>query len=72
MADQDKKYGWGLVPPLDNWKCPECKVISTVENWVETEVYCELCDVHDARVCPNCGQVYDYVWDDGIVAEAQK
>jgi len=62
MAVEDR-LGWSDVPALLEWKCPECKVTSNVDDWVETESWCEDCrDGHDARDCPNCSARFDSVW----------
>ena len=72
MLWYDRK-GWGLVPALDAWKCPDCGTTSPIEDWRESEGYCEDCGEvgHDVRICPVCDASYDYVWDDAKLAAAQ-
>ena len=43
-------------------ECPECKEWSKIEDWRETELYCELCGDHAAAVCPECDVAFDHVW----------
>lgn len=63
--------GWWEVPAAEYWTCPECKERSKVEDWQEVETYCEDCGSHDGRECPNCGKVFDHVWDSERLSKAQ-
>ena len=45
--------------------CRHCKAWSPVAEWqlVEEGIYCEVCDAHDAFVCPRCEEYSDaWVW----------
>lgn len=63
----DETEGWGGVPAALNWTCPECKVTTATAAWQETSLYCEDCGEHDGRECPNCGHVFDYVWNTALI-----
>jgi hypothetical protein len=73
MAEKDLLSGWGDVPLTADlmWKCPECGEKSPIEDWYETEVYCEMCGDHDARGCPKCDELYDHVWGEESLVNAQ-
>jgi len=43
-------------------ECPSCKEFSSVSEWRNSEVECELCGEHDAIRCPKCGYDIDHVW----------
>lgn len=49
-----------------NLRCPDCKVVSPADKWVEAEAYCELCGDHYAVQCPNpdCTNIIDLVEHD--------
>lgn len=57
MAEADRA-GWRKVPPLQEWRCPECGELSPVEEWREIEVPRDCCDSEEARACPRCDQPF--------------
>jgi RNA polymerase subunit RPABC4/transcription elongation factor Spt4 len=71
MAEEDRQ-GWWNVLPADAWTCPSCKTTSPVENWRETRVACDDCGDHDARECPVCEELFDHVWGDRRIQEANE
>jgi hypothetical protein len=62
--------GWWHAPAGGGWRCPDCQVLSPIETWTASEVGCELCGAHDARVCPVCGTFFDHVWGSKAIATA--
>lgn len=46
------------------YECPECKAWSPVSLWKATEVGCEDCGDHSARLCPLCEECIDEVFTD--------
>ena len=42
-------------------KCHECKEVSSISEWTESEVYCELCGEHSAIKCPKCDERFDMI-----------
>ena len=68
----DDKTGWWSVKAFETWKCPECLETTPVDDWQETETYCEDCGSHDARRCPKCGETFDHVWGSSKIAAAQQ
>lgn len=53
-------------------QCPECdfrgmsydeKPIPGVPQYREGEAYCEDCGSHFANVCPECGEVWDTIFE---------
>jgi hypothetical protein len=62
--------GWGHAPAGTHWTCPECSKSSVIEDWIETETYCEDCGSHDARQCPSCKESFDHVWGSEMISEA--
>lgn len=46
------------------FKCTKCDFAGIDKEWENTEVGCEDCGSHKAKECPNCGAVYDTVFDD--------
>jgi primosomal protein N' len=67
---KDDKEGWWNVSESEKWCCPECKEWSSYTEWDEATAPCEDCGEHEARVCPNCGEVYDHVYGSDRIAEA--
>jgi len=45
------------------YKCIECGFIGFDEDYKEAYTYCETCGDHCAFQCPDCGEIYDGVWD---------
>ena len=62
IEDLENKEWWGVSTEYGVWKCPECNVISKVEDWEECRPGCEDCGEHDGRKCPNCNAVFDHVY----------
>ncbi len=69
---ESDRNGWGKVPALDHWICPNCKKKSPVEDWDEAFVDCEICGEHDARQCPECFNLFDNIYDEWELVEANK
>ena len=45
-------------------KCPECKELVKVSDFIETESYCEDCGSHLAIECPKCSAIFDIIWSE--------
>lgn len=62
----DARWTWTFDKRLeteeDLVECPICKVYSRLHEWIDGEVYCELCGEHRAMVCPECDEAFDHVW----------
>jgi hypothetical protein len=61
LASGDEQ-GWWDMPPLAEWKCPDCGQASPVGEWAECEPGCEDCGSHDGRECQRCGEWFDHVF----------
>ena len=48
---------------MSKYQYTVCLHIYKDDEWINTEVGCEECGSHSAKECPNCGEVYDSVWD---------
>jgi len=59
---KEDESGWYGAPAGKHWLCPECNNKSPIADWRETEVPCEDCGEHNARICPKCGESFDHVW----------
>lgn len=67
MEIEDIKGTW-IVEPIEKLidgcelQCPECSEWVNHKDWLESEVYCEVCGEHTALKCPECDERFDHVW----------
>lgn len=58
---QDEMRGWDGAPPGKFWCCPSCRNVTPMEEWGESVTECETCSEHEARRCPSCHAIFDYL-----------
>lgn len=66
MKVEDFNYYWrqaNASSDQDLAVCPECKDPSKIADWREGEAGCEDCGTHSATVCPQCRELFDWVWN---------
>ena len=49
---------------LAKTKCTKCNYVGDSVEFVDIEVYCECCGDHPGKLCPNCDEALDYVYDE--------
>ncbi len=51
------RAGWHHAPAGNSWCCPECRILSSIDDWSRCTIIDDSDIAEDARLCPECGNI---------------
>ena len=51
---------------IEGATCPKCKEYLTINEWVDVDIFCDVCGEHPGVSCSKCHEYYDHVWADEL------